>query len=410
MIKPNDDKESGLSRSFDALSTPNFRHSFTGDASAKNGISDLPLLEKASINSPSLSLTSFLGIPLKYLSLAILVFHNSLLVLLLQYSRSHVKGPMYISSTAVFMMEIVKVFGCLIMIFIESKSVGKFFYNIHTVFANPSELILLSIPSGVYAVQNNLLYTALSNLDATTFQVTYQLKIMTTALFSVVMLNKNISTAKWVSLIMLMIGVALVQLHPVSSDGSSKSTVESKGNSDYIRSNELKNEKEYSGRFRKMENFESNSNEEIPKKSSSKGFISVLLASISSGFAGVYFEKILKNSQSNIWVRNIQLGIFGIFFSFVTMVINDGEEIRVKGMFYGYNTLTAMVIFNQAIGGLIVAVVVKYADNILKGFATSFSIILSGIVSAAFLDFHPSLLFLCGSGIVMFSVYLYGKP
>jgi solute carrier family 35 (UDP-sugar transporter), member A1/2/3 len=32
-------------------------------------------------------------------------------------------------------------------------------------------------------------------------------------------------------------------------------------------------------------------------------------------------------------------------------------------------------------GGLIVALVVRFADNILKGFATSLSIIVSGIVS-----------------------------
>lgn len=35
----------------------------------------------------------------------------------------------------------------------------------------------------------------------------------------------------------------------------------------------------------------------------------------------------------------------------------------------------------KALGGIIVAVVMKYADNILKGFATSLSIILSSLVS-----------------------------
>jgi UDP-sugar transporter A1/2/3 len=34
-------------------------------------------------------------------------------------------------------------------------------------------------------------------------------------------------------------------------------------------------------------------------------------------------------------------------------------------------------IIHQAVGGLVVAVVVKYADNILKGFASSFSILTS---------------------------------
>jgi UDP-sugar transporter A1/2/3 len=34
----------------------------------------------------------------------------------------------------------------------------------------------------------------------------------------------------------------------------------------------------------------------------------VLVACFSSGFAGVYFEKILKETKQSVWVRNIQLG------------------------------------------------------------------------------------------------------
>ncbi len=37
------------------------------------------------------------------------------------------------------------------------------------------------------------------------------------------------------------------------------------------------------------------------------GLGAVLLACISSGFTGVYIEKILKQTETSMWIRNIQL-------------------------------------------------------------------------------------------------------
>lgn len=49
------------------------------------------------------------------------------------------------------------------------------------------------------------------------------------------------------------------------------------------------------------------------------------------------------------------------------------------------------LLFLQALGGLVIAAVIKYADNILKGFATSLSIILSTLISYFWLqDFDPT--------------------
>ena len=43
------------------------------------------------------------------------------------------------------------------------------------------------------------------------------------------------------------------------------------------------------------------------------------------------------------------------------------RQLQEKGFLFGYNNLVWAVVANQACGGLLVAMVIKYADNILKG-------------------------------------------
>jgi hypothetical protein len=73
---------------------------------------------------------------------------------------------------------------------IAYQSNGRLLAELSThVLQAPMEIAKLSIPSFLYTVQNNLLYFALTNLDAATYQVCYQLKILTTALFSAILLQ-----------------------------------------------------------------------------------------------------------------------------------------------------------------------------------------------------------------------------
>ena len=234
----------------------------------------------------------------------------------------------------------------------------------------PIEILKVSVPSFLYVVQNNLLYLALSNLDAATYQVCYQLKILTTALFSATMLQRKFSNSKWLALVILTIGVAIVQTSGNSADKVEAGTDQNR----------------------------------------TLGLCAILFAACTSGFSGVYFEKILKGSSTSLWVRNIQMGIPSMVISFLTVFIQDGRIVAEKGFFVGYSPLVWTVVVIQAVGGLIVAVVVKYADNVLKTFASSFGIVISCIVSAIFFDFHPNFAFLCGSSLVVLSTVLYSKP
>ena len=125
-------------------------------------------------------------------------------------------------------------------------------------------------------------------------------------------------------------------------------------------------------------------------------------------FAGVYFEKIVKGTRMSLWARNFQLALFSIIIGTVGMYINDGEKIRQKGILFGYHKLVWLIVGLQAFGGILVGFVVKYTDNILKGFSAAISIVVSCIASVYLFQFNVSIQFVSGAGLVMLSTYLYG--
>ena len=55
----------------------------------------------------------------------------------------------------------------------------------------------------------------------------------------------------------------------------------------------------------------------------------------------------------------------------------SGAEVRQNGFFHGYNAWVWATVSLQAFGGLVVAAVMRFGDNILKNFALGFSILLS---------------------------------
>jgi drug/metabolite transporter (DMT)-like permease len=141
--------------------------------------------------------------------LSLLVVQNACQMLSMRYTK--VSGGAYLSSTAVVVSEILKVAACLVILAAQHR--GNVLSVVYSqVILDWKDTLMVSIPALIYVMQNNLLYVAASNLDAATCQITYQLKILTTALFAVGMMGKELSTIKWFSLCVLVAGVALVQV------------------------------------------------------------------------------------------------------------------------------------------------------------------------------------------------------
>lgn len=117
------------------------------------------------------------------------------------------------------------------------------------------------------------------------------MKIITTAFFSRLILQKYLSKRQWCSLFILMLGVILVQC----SSGKMVKTTDNK----------------------------------------IIGLIAIVASSLSSGFSGVYFEKLIKQNKSqSLWIRNLQLSILSCLFGSLTIIYNDYDNVTRNGFFY----------------------------------------------------------------------------
>lgn len=76
-------------------------------------------------------------------------------------------------------------------------------------------------------------------------------------------------------------------------------------------------------------------------------------------------------------MRNLQLAVVSLPFSLIGVLgpQYDRQRVLANGFSDGFDWLAWVVVLNQALGGLLIAAVVKHADSVAKGFATSLAVI-----------------------------------
>ncbi|KAH7161624.1 nucleotide-sugar transporter-domain-containing protein [Dactylonectria macrodidyma] len=372
---------------------------------------------------------SFLGLTKKQWSLTALTFQNSALILIMHYSR--VMPPSgdhrYFTSTAVFLNEVIKLAVSLTLAIYEtSKTLAPttpatvLFEQIYnSVFAGDGWK--LAVVAAFYTLQNLLQYVAVGNLDAVHFQILYQLKIIITALFSVKLLRRHLTPKRWFALVILTLGVCIVSL-PQSDPSSSGSLPVLHDMTDHFFPRSLHelghapvdfaSGGSLSKRSATYQGIDHDLPPPDPLMDYSVGLSAVLVAASVSGLTSVYFEKLLKDSptQASVWIRNVQLSFYSLFAAlFGGVMWQDGTGIREHGFFEGYNWVVWSAVILQAAGGLIVSVVIRDTDNIVKNFATSISIIVSFVISVFVFNFEVTFTFILGTSCVLLSTYIYSS-
>ena len=223
----------------------------------------------------------------------------------------------------------------------------------------------MGFPAVCYTVGAILQMVGGANLDASMGQVTFQSKIIFTAACSVALLGTRLSRAQLVAIFILSAGVVLADVGPAllhSGADASHSTPKPT--------------------LRPMH----------PRL----GVAAWLGAALCSAFASVYFEKMVKLSPGDepapsLWLRNIQLCSLSCLTGVVLVGAEwrEGSTLRTHGPLHNFDHFVWLFILLGGSGGIVVALVIKHADNIRRGFAAGLALILTSLGSH-FLYGNPS--------------------
>eukprot|EP01065_Artemidia_motanka_P027547 TRINITY_DN32738_c0_g1_i1.p1 TRINITY_DN32738_c0_g1~~TRINITY_DN32738_c0_g1_i1.p1 ORF type:complete len:376 (+),score=68.38 TRINITY_DN32738_c0_g1_i1:65-1192(+) len=306
------------------------------------------------------------GVDLKWFVLPLLTAQNAGAVLMMRAARSLPGEGQFDTLTAVVMQEVTK---CLMCIALMLRTEG----TIATAWAQPTEALKTMVPAILYLIQNNLQYVAAETLDAATYTVSYQSKMLWTGVLTVWLLRRHLTCNKWLALVLMSAGVACVNL------GGGQRT-------------EMKALTEVTAGQRLL------------------GLITILCAACCSSLAGVYFELILKGVNVSLWTRNFQLAGYSIVTGLAAIAASPEARARIaeNGFLHGYTNLTWACVLMNALGGLLVGTVIKYADAVMKDVSLGASIVLSAMGSVMFLHYQPHVLVAVGICTVIYSVFLFG--
>jgi len=315
----------------------------------------------------------------KLVVLLLLVIQNATVSLMARYSRGILKEK-YLNTSVVIIIEIFKLVISSLMI-INNKGDSYLNNKPWTFIQKLIYLIKNSgyswIPAGSYFIQNTLQYVALQNLTAAVYACLQQLKIISAAIFSVIILGKRYHIRKWRALILLTLGGILMEYHTFELHESGQLTDEGSISDPII------------------------------------GTIAILSIVLLSGFAGVITQKLLQNKGGNsdiklsVWDRNLQLSFWSLPVGVLSLLLKDRQELMEIGFFGNWTINTCIIVLLYGIGGILVAITIKYTDVVVKGFASAISLICICIFGSLMLGDTLDIIFTIGAAITVIATFNY---
>lgn len=231
-------------------------------------------------------------------------------------------------------------------------------------------IMLFPIPSVIYVFHNNVQFFTMSYVDAATYQILGNLKIVSTGILFRVALKRSLTRTQWIALLLLTMGATTSQI-----SGCGQSVL----------------------------------------AAPMMGYVLGLISACLSATAGVYTEFLLKKNNDNLYWQNVQLYGFGVIFNALNLTYEDARSGYANGSWMtsglaGYNWVVWLIVINFSFSGLFVSWLQKYADTIVKVYSTSSAMLLTALLAVGFFGLEPTLQLFVGIIVACCSLVLYFLP
>lgn len=141
----------------------------------------------------------------------------------------------------------------------------------------------------------------------------------------------------------------------------------------------------------------------LPQHSRVEGIIFTIVAAGTAAMSSQAFEDILKSEKETTWTRQMQMSALGLIAAFFSCIF-EYEKIQASN---GISNILMVLVFIKCIGDIIIPFVLKYSDNVTKGFADTLSMLMALPLSQILYHWHPHIGFYIGTIIILFSTYIF---
>ena len=121
-------------------------------------------------------------------------------------------------------------------------------------------------------------------------------------------------------------------------------------------------------------------------------------------------ELLLKDTPLPLAQRNLQVATISLILASIHMLSHDSTELRRGGFFQGYTPGVWAMVSLDSVGGILVSMLLKYTNAMLKNFAAPIGIILNCLLSRYVFkssSFKPNKLFLLGTTLVLLALGMF---